>query len=65
MADSDLKRYPHHIRGCKDMWWYEEPAGIVVVRRDYTGRGSPSNPNLPSRTIPWHVIRQALERKDM
>ena len=64
MANRHLKRYPHHIRGEKDMWWYEEPEGIVIVRRNPSLSSRPSHPNLPLRTIPWYVIRRALERKD-
>jgi len=28
MANSDLKRTPHHIS--EDYWWYEDPAGIEI-----------------------------------
>ena len=56
MADKDLKRYPHHVRACSDLWWYEEPEGMVLVR------SKPVGANFV--TIPWGVIRRALARKD-
>lgn len=56
MSDQHLKRYPHNVRG-KTAWWYEESDGICVVA-PCADRGQ------RQITIPWRLIRAALERKD-
>ena len=58
MADKDLSRKPHSIRGTERVWWYEEPRGICIVT-NYLG-----SDDSKSLYIPWSAIRAALARKE-
>lgn len=58
--NKDLKESPHTIANRTDVWWYEEPNGIVVV----------VEPGEKTKTIaiPWKSIRndsqpQARQRR--
>ena len=59
MANKDLKNEPHHIRGRRTFWWYEEPKGVCLV-------WEPQNQSRETQqaTIPWSALRRALARKD-
>jgi len=57
MANKHLQLAPHETSN-PNLWWYEEPAGIVIVHGG-PGHGPKSEP-----VIPWRSIRAALRRKD-
>ena len=58
MAKKHLRNDSHHIRGRDDIWWYEENGGICVVWQ------AQRHTSAQMATIPWAVLRRALERKD-
>ena len=60
MADTDLRRTSHKVRGTKNAWWYEEARGIsVIVHRDAIQPSGAAEIN-----IPWRQLRAALSRKE-
>jgi hypothetical protein len=61
MADKHLDPRPHHVRGCDDAWWYEEPRGICVVVEGHDELGRKLT---KQRMIPWRSIKTALARKE-
>lgn len=58
MADKHLSRNPHHLRGRKDVWWYDDKGGIdvMVERMGFN--------DVTQIRIPWRSIRAALYRKE-
>ena len=56
MANKDLSRKCHKVRGRKDAWWSEEHAGIWVMCEPKR--------QTSQVLIPWRSIRTAMERKD-
>lgn len=60
MANEHLQLKPH-MTPDMNVWWYEEPAGIVLVRADSSILPGISN---HSTLIRWSSIRAALRRKD-
>jgi len=56
MANKDLWRKPHNVTN--HFWWYEEPAGIMLVVQE------PLSKNSTVNKIPWKALRNALKRKD-
>ena len=58
MANKHLQCQPHRTTD-KNIWWYEEPVGILLVRSDSLPTG-----HQPHVLIRWSSIRAALRRKD-
>jgi hypothetical protein len=61
MAEKHLRREPQHPsiyvergRAAEDFWFYEENAGLCLVRAESTEH----------LLIPWRYLREAVARKD-
>lgn len=61
MANKDLSRKSHHVKGDEAFWWYEEPGGLALMYHTHNSHG---NLETVEKRISWRALRNALRRKD-